>query len=68
MTPLEGIPMGTRSGNLDPTVLSFMADKKGYTLNELITILNKKSGYLGVSGISNDSRDLEEAVKNGNDS
>ena len=67
LTPLEGIPMGTRSGNLDPTVLSFMADKKGYTLNELITILNKKSGYLGVSGISNDSRDLEEAVKNGND-
>lgn len=67
LTPLEGIPMGTRSGNLDPTVLSFMASKKGYTLEELITILNKKSGYLGVSGISNDSRDLEEAVNQGNE-
>lgn len=67
LTPLEGIPMGTRSGNLDPTVLSFMASKKGYTLEELITILNKKSGYLGVSGISNDSRDLEEAVSQGNE-
>ena len=67
LTPLEGIPMGTRSGNLDPTVLSYMAEKKGYGLDELITILNKKSGYLGVSGVSNDSRDLEEAMDKGNE-
>ena len=67
ITPLEGIPMGTRSGNLDPTVLSFIQSKLGYSLPELITILNKKSGYLGVSGISNDSRELEEAAKNGDE-
>ncbi|MGN1296076.1 MAG: acetate/propionate family kinase [Bacilli bacterium] len=67
LTPLEGIPMGTRSGNLDPTVLEFMQKAKGYTLPELITILNKKSGYLGVSGVSNDSRDLEKAASEGNE-
>ena len=67
LTPLEGIPMGTRSGNLDPTVLNYISKKEGYSLDELITILNKKSGYLGVSGISNDSRDLEEALEKGNE-
>ena len=60
LTPLDGIPMGTRSGTLDPTVLSYMQDQKGYSMAELIKILNKESGYKGVSGISNDSRDLEE--------
>ena len=59
LTPLEGIPMGTRSGNIDPTALEYMSKKEGYTISELITILNKKSGYLGVSGVSNDSRELE---------
>lgn len=59
LTPLEGIPMGTRSGNIDPTVLEYMAKKEGFTISELLVILNRKSGYLGVSGVSNDSRDLE---------
>lgn len=62
LTPLEGIPMGTRSGNIDPTVLEYMAKKEGYSISELLLILNRKSGYLGVSGVSNDSRDLEECL------
>ena len=62
LTPLEGIPMGTRSGNIDPTVLEYMSKKEGYSLEELLIILNRKSGYLGVSGVSNDSRDLEARV------
>ena len=62
LTPLEGIPMGTRSGNIDPTVLEYMAKKEGLTISELLIILNRKSGYLGVSGVSNDSRDLENCL------
>ena len=67
LTPLEGVPMGTRSGNIDPTVLSYIQSKEGTSLPDLIQILNKKSGYLGVSGVSNDSRDLEEAFSKGNE-
>ncbi len=59
LTPLDGIPMGTRSGTLDPTVLQYMQKQKGYDMDKLITILNKESGYKGISGVSNDSRDLE---------
>lgn len=66
LTPLEGIPMGTRSGNLDPTVVSYMCEKLGVDAGALVNMLNKKSGYLGVSGVSNDSRDLEEAMDAGN--
>lgn len=66
LTPLEGIPMGTRSGNLDPTVVSYMCEKLGVDAAALVNMLNKKSGYLGVSGVSNDSRDLEEAMDAGN--
>lgn len=66
LTPLEGIPMGTRSGNLDPTVVSYMCEKLGVDASALVNMLNKKSGYLGVSGVSNDSRDLEEAMDAGN--
>lgn len=62
MTPLEGIPMGTRSGNIDPTILEYIAKKEGYSFSELLMILNRKSGYLGVSGVSNDSRDLENCL------
>lgn len=62
LTPLEGIPMGTRSGNIDPTILEYMAKKEGFTISELLVILNRKSGYLGVSGVSNDSRDLEKCL------
>ena len=67
LTPLEGIPMGTRSGNLDPTVVSYICTKLGLNATEVVTMLNKKSGYLGVSGVSNDSRDLEAAMNAGND-
>ncbi|WCA22256.1 acetate kinase [Candidatus Phytoplasma oryzae] len=59
-TPLEGVPMGTRSGNVDPTIVSFISKKENKTSQEVIDDLNKKSGYLGVSGISNDARDLEQ--------
>src|SRR5690554_7712531 len=58
LTPLEGIPMGTRSGNIDPAILGVIADKEGKNLQTLLDDLNKRSGYLGVSGISNDSRDI----------
>ena len=67
LTPLEGIPMGTRSGNIDPAVIEFVANKENLTISEILNILNKKSGYLGVSGISNDSRDLEKGMEEGND-
>ena len=66
LTPLEGIPMGTRSGNIDPTVLQVINEKEGLSIQELIYILNNKSGYLGVSGVSHDSRDVEEAMNAGN--
>jgi len=64
-TPLEGVMMGTRSGDIDPAILSFLEDR-GYTSKELTDILNKKSGMLGLSGISNDLRDLEKAAHDGN--
>ena len=65
LTPLEGIPMGTRSGNLDPTVVSYVCEKEGKTAAEVVNILNKKSGYLGMSGRSNDARDVTEGMNNG---
>lgn len=65
-TPLEGLVMGTRSGNIDPAIVSYLVDKAGYTADEVISILNKKSGFLGLSGISSDSRDLEDASAAGN--
>lgn len=64
-TPLEGLVMGTRSGDLDPAVLLYLM-KRGYTAQDLDTILNKKSGILGLSGISNDMRDVEKAAAEGN--
>ena len=66
LTPLEGIPMGTRSGSLDPTVVSYICDKENKTAAEVVNILNKKSGYLGVSGIGNDARDVTKAANEGN--
>lgn len=65
-TPLEGIPMGTRSGNIDPAIIEYMMNKKNMTVNEITNYLNKKSGYIGLSGLSSDSRDLVEASKKGN--
>ena len=65
LTPLEGIPMGTRSGNLDPTVVSYICEKENKTAQEVVTILNKKSGYLGMSGRSNDARDVTAGMNAG---
>jgi len=66
LTPLEGVPMGTRSGDLDPAILFYLADK-GYDVKTLKALCNKQSGLLGLSGISNDMRNLEEFAKKGND-
>ena len=65
-TPLAGIMMGTRSGDIDASILEYMANKTGETLTQLTNDLNKKSGFLGVSGVSSDSRDIEAAVLQGN--
>ena len=66
-TPLDGLIMGTRSGAVDPSVISFLAEKEGYSAREISDILNKKSGYLGISGLSNDHRDLCAAAAKGNE-
>jgi acetate kinase len=60
LTPLEGLVMGTRGGNIDPSILEFLHHKEGLTLDQLDTLLNKQSGLLGVSGLTNDMRDLLE--------
>ena len=67
LTPLEGLVMGTRSGSIDPSIVKFLSENEHYTIEEIDSILNKESGVLGISGISNDFRDLEEAQKEGND-
>ena len=64
-TPQEGIAMGTRSGSIDPTVVTYLMKTKGYTAEEVEDILNKKSGLLGISGLSNDCRNVSEAAANG---
>ncbi len=65
-TPLAGLPMGTRAGDLDAGILEFLMNKYGYDIKEMVNILNKKSGVLGVSGVSSDFRDLEEAASQDN--
>ncbi|MCV2402887.1 acetate kinase [Marinomonas sp. C2222] len=65
ITPLEGLMMGTRSGSLDPSLLSFISEAENISPEEALSILNKKSGLLGVSEISNDCRTLEEAMTSG---
>ena len=65
-TPQEGIAMGTRSGSIDPTVVTYIMKTKGYTPEQMEDILNKKSGLLGVSGISNDCRNIHAAAEEGN--
>lgn len=64
LTPLEGLIMGTRSGDIDPTVVEFLVKEEGMTAEEVNKIFNKESGVLGISGISSDFRDLEEAAEN----
>ena len=66
-TPLVGLPMGTRCGDLDAGVIQFIMNKYGFSIDEMLNILNKKSGVLGVSGVSSDFRDLSAAAENGND-
>lgn len=66
LTPLGGFMMGTRSGSLDPSVVTFIAEKEGLSLSEMETVLNKKSGLLGVSGVSSDDRDVTAAENAGN--
>ena len=68
LTPLEGLIMGTRSGDLDPAILEFISNKENLSISEMLTILNKKSGVLGLSdGVSSDFRDLGEAADSGNE-
>lgn len=64
-TPLAGVTMGTRSGNLDPAIIPFLMEKTGKTAQEVINVLNKESGLLGISGISSDLRDIEEKAEEG---
>lgn len=66
-TPLAGIMMGTRSGDVDPSVLPYVMRKENLDINQMLEVLNKKSGMLGVSGISSDSRDIEDAYYAGNE-
>ena len=66
-TPLEGLVMGTRSGDLDPAIISFLADKESKSADDILNILNKESGVLGISGVSSDFRDIENAIAEGND-
>jgi acetate kinase len=67
MTPLEGLMMGTRSGDLDPAIVSYTINKEDLTLNEVNSMLNKHSGLLGVSGISSDMREVIQAMEDGNE-
>ena len=68
LTPLEGLIMGTRSGDIDPAIVGFIAEKENITAEEVINVCNKKSGVLGLSGgVSSDFRDLEAAANSGNE-
>ena len=66
LTPLDGFIMGTRCGGIDPSIVTFLMNKEGLTADEMSDIMNKKSGFLGVSGISSDCRDLIAAAGEGN--
>ncbi|EOP65418.1 MULTISPECIES: acetate kinase [Bacillus] len=65
-TPLAGVTMGTRSGNIDPALIPYIMEKTGQSVEEVLNVLNKKSGMLGLSGFSSDLRDIEQAEKEGN--
>ena len=66
MTPLEGLIMGTRCGDMDPAIVTYLMDKKGFTAQEVDNYMNKKCGVMGISGVSSDFRDLTAAEKEGN--
>lgn len=65
-TPLEGVPMGTRCGDMDPAIVTYLMDKKGFSTAEVNAYMNKKSGVYGISGVSSDFRDLADAANGGN--
>ena len=67
LTPLEGVPMGTRCGDIDPAIVLYLMKKLNLNVNEMDAYLNKKSGVLGISGVSSDMRDIEAAAKQGNE-
>ncbi len=67
ITPLEGVVMGTRSGSMDPAVVEFICNNENLTVSEMLNICNKKSGLLGISGLSNDMRDVDKAAREGNE-
>lgn len=67
LTPNAGLIMGSRCGDMDATVVTYAMEKTGMTPREMDTVLNKQSGLLGISGVSSDSRDIEEGIKNGNE-
>ena len=67
LTPLAGVPMGTRSGDIDPAVVQFIMNKYGMSADECLNMLNKKSGVLALSGVSSDFRDIENGAEEGNE-
>ena len=67
LTPLAGVPMGTRSGDIDAGVVQFLCNTYGWSVDECLNVLNKKSGVLGISGVSSDFRDLAAGAENGNE-
>ena len=67
LTPLEGLVMGTRCGDIDPAIVPFLQEKEDLSSKEIDNIMNKESGLLGISGVSNDSRDIQEAADEGNE-
>ncbi len=66
-TPLEGVAMGTRAGNIDPAIIDYLKEKEGLTAKQVTNILNKESGVLGISGVSSDFRDINDAADEGNE-
>lgn len=67
LTPLEGLPMGTRCGSMDPAICTYLMNRLGYSAKDVDNVMNKKSGMLGISGVSSDFRDLEAAAAEGNE-
>jgi acetate kinase len=67
LTPLEGLAMGTRSGDLDPAIVEYLMEKEGFSISQVDTLLNKQSGLLGISGLTNDMRELLDEERENND-
>ena len=66
-TPLDGFVMGTRSGGIDPSVVTYIMNKEGLTPDQMSDLMNKKSGFIGISGVSSDCRDVKKAAAEGNE-